>query len=366
MRPKPVRVWKLAQQLGVDVEEILLTVWEYERIDGRVRRIGDRRDLVPARIVPKVRSAIRASQKPRPQNVPGDPEASLRKPPSATTPPIAPCESVAAPTPAFAAIGQRKKLRLLSESEVLAIHDALVHDFAQSGDPIDPPGVRDENLLASAVYRPHTGIGDVYKYPTVEASAAALLCALINDHPFHNGNKRTALVAMLVFLDENDVTLTCGEEELFRLVLEIARHRVVAGIVAPHADQETAAVAYRLEEWCRAIGRRVAPPALTFRDLRAILTGYGCEIQLKSGRADITAPRGDSRWWRTRSSRRVQVHYQNEGADVPTNTVKLIREKLHLDAYHGCADSDFFSKKSIRVDGFVARYQKTLKRLARL
>ncbi len=364
MRPKPVRVWKLAQELGVDVEEILLTVWEYEEVDGRIRRIGDRRDLVPARIVPKVRSAISASQRPRPQNVPGDPEGSLRKPPSTTTSPTAPRESVAAPT--FAAIGRRKKLRLLSESEVLAIHDALVHDFARSGDPIDPPGVRDDNLLASAVYRPHTAIGEVYKYPTVETSAAALVCALINDHPFHNGNKRTALVAMLVFLDENDVTLTCDEEQLFRLVLEIARHRVVVGSLAPHADQETAAVADRLHKWCRAIGRQFAPPTLTFRDLRAILTGYGCEIQLKSGAADITPPRGDSRWWRTRPSRKVQVHYQNEGADVQTNTVKLIREKLHLDADHGCADSDFFSKKSIRVDGFVARYQKTLKRLATL
>ena len=362
MRPKPVRVWKLAQELGVDAEEILLTVWEYEAFDKRIRQIGDRRDLVPARIVPKVRSAIRASQQPRPRNVPGDPEASPRKPPSATMPPSEARESVAAP--AFDAIGQSKKLRLLDEPEVLAIHEVLVDDFARSGDPIDPPGPRDENLLASAVYRPHTGIGDVYKYPTVETSAAALVCALINDHPFHNGNKRTALVAMLVFLDENDVTLTCGEEELFRLVLEIARHRVVAGNPTPHPDQETAAVANRLHKWCRAICRQLAPPTLTFRDLRAILTGYGCEIQLKSGRADITSTRGHSRWWRTRSSRRVQVHYQNEGTDVPTNTVKLIREKLHLDAYHGVADSDFFSKKSLRVDDFVARYQKTLKRLA--
>ena len=364
MRPKPVRVWKLARELGVDVEQILLTVWEYEEVDGRIRRIGDGRDLVPAQIVPKVRSAIRASQQPRPQKVPGDPEASPRKPPPEKQPPTAPSESVAPPT--FAAIGQRKELRLLGESEVLAIHEELVHDFAQSGDPIDPPGVRDKNLLASAVYRPHTGIGDVYKYPTVETSAAALVCALINDHPFHNGNKRTALVAMLVFLDENGVTLTCGEQELFRLVLKIARHRVVAGNSAPHPDQETAAVAHRLHKWCRTISKQLVPPTLTFRELRAILTGYGCEIQLKSGRADITVPRGRSRWWRKRSSRRVQVGYQNEGADVSTNTVKFIRKKLHLDEYHGVADSDFFSKKPLRVDGFVARYQKTLKRLATL
>ena len=43
--------------------------------------------------------------------------------------------------------------------------------------------------------RPQTGLGTIDKYPTIEQKAAALLHSLIKNHAFHNGNKRTALVA---------------------------------------------------------------------------------------------------------------------------------------------------------------------------
>ncbi len=92
---------------------------------------------------------------------------------------------------------------------MLAIHNALVLDFLHQENPIDPPGPRNDDIIASAVFRQHTSIGDVLKYPSVELSAAALLHSLVNNHPFHNGNKRTALVSMLVLLDENELMLTC-------------------------------------------------------------------------------------------------------------------------------------------------------------
>src|SRR5258708_1626270 len=76
-------------------------------------------------------------------------------------------------------------------SLVLVIHNQLVRDFAESGDPIDPPGIRDRGeLLESALSRPQTSIGTTLKYPTIEMAAAALLHALVHNHPFHNGNKR--------------------------------------------------------------------------------------------------------------------------------------------------------------------------------
>ena len=98
-------------------------------------------------------------------------------------------------------------LRTLSAEDVLQIHEILVADFQESGDPISPPGVRSVSLLQSAVGRQTTGIGSVLKYPDPIFNAATLLYGLCNDHPFHNGNKRTALVAALVHLDRNKFTL---------------------------------------------------------------------------------------------------------------------------------------------------------------
>ena len=93
--------------------------------------------------------------------------------------------------------GHERELRWLNEDEVRGIHFELVNDFFSSPDPIEPPGVRSEQLLASAVFRPKTALGQTLKYTTVETCAAALLHSIIQDHPFHNGNKRTALVSTL-------------------------------------------------------------------------------------------------------------------------------------------------------------------------
>ncbi|MCX6659103.1 MAG: Fic family protein, partial [Candidatus Bathyarchaeota archaeon] len=89
-------------------------------------------------------------------------------------------------------VGRVREVRLLSLEEVLKIHFTLVSDFADQEDPIYPPGPRDDDIIASAVFRQHTSIGKHSKYPSIEMSAAALIHSLVLDHPFHNGNKRTA------------------------------------------------------------------------------------------------------------------------------------------------------------------------------
>src|SRR5579863_10343234 len=91
----------------------------------------------------------------------------------------------------------------ITSDEVLFIHNRLVEDFAASNDPISPPGIRSIALLESAVGRQHVAIGDILKYPTIHENAASLLYGLTCDHPFHNGNKRTALVSTLVHFDKN-------------------------------------------------------------------------------------------------------------------------------------------------------------------
>jgi hypothetical protein len=62
--------------------------------------------------------------------------------------------------------GHERELRWLNEDEVLRIHFELVNDFSSSPDPIEPRGVRSEQLLASAVFRPKTALGETLKYPT--------------------------------------------------------------------------------------------------------------------------------------------------------------------------------------------------------
>ncbi len=115
------------------------------------------------------------------------------------------------PPPAFDNIGRKSNRGIvyLKCKEVENIHRLLVKVYQGTDDPIDPPGVRDRNMLESALHRPRTEFDGTVKYPTIETSAAALLYALIHNHPFHNGNKRSSLVAVLAFLDRNSLRPTC-------------------------------------------------------------------------------------------------------------------------------------------------------------
>lgn len=277
-------------------------------------------------------------------------------------------------------IGQPRELRMMEEEEVVRIHFALVEDFKHYSDPIHPEGVRSPSLLSSAVHRPRTSLGDTLKYPTVEMAAAALLHSLVMDHPFHNGNKRTALVAMLVFLDENKFTLTCGrsagesagESALFRLVLLLAQHRLVGADYAQSQDLPDREVLH-VADWIRENSRpmELGDRPIQWRRLKRILRGYECDLQPATvgNRVNITREKKEKGFLgRTRTrTLHTQVYFSSDGQDAEENTVGKIRKDLHLDEERGGMDSRaFYESASYSPDDFIVKYSKLLKRLSRL
>ena len=117
---------------------------------------------------------------------------------------------------------------MLSVEDVVFIHERLCADFEDSPDPIDPPGIRSMSLLESAVCRQESGFDDLLKYHEPVINAATLLYGICNDHPFHNGNKRTSLVATLAHLDRNRLVLhQTKQKELFRLMISVADHSIL-------------------------------------------------------------------------------------------------------------------------------------------
>jgi death-on-curing protein len=98
----------------------------------------------------------------------------------------------------------------LTVVEVLAIHADQIERYGGA------LGVRDLGLLESALFRPQTGY-----YANLLEEAAALWESLSQNHPFIDGNKRTAFAAMYTFLAINGLrlTATCAEAEDFVLHL---------------------------------------------------------------------------------------------------------------------------------------------------
>ncbi|MGK6305907.1 type II toxin-antitoxin system death-on-curing family toxin [Variovorax sp. DT-64] len=83
-----------------------------------------------------------------------------------------------------------------------------------------PPGVRDESLLVSALARPQNRA--MYESPDVAELAASYAFGIARNHPFIDGNKRTAFVAMEVFLDLNGWELSASDEACVLTMLALA------------------------------------------------------------------------------------------------------------------------------------------------
>jgi death-on-curing family protein len=261
--------------------------------------------------------------------------------------------------------GHKRELRLLTQAEVEAIHIELARDFERDADPIDPPGVRSAWLLGSAVFRQHTAMGGQSKYPTIEMAAAALLHAVVHDHPFHNGNKRTGLVAMLVLLDENGFMLICDEDDLFRMVVRLAQHKVVPpGRDLP--DREMSYLAEWICERSRGVDKSARP--VQWRRLRQILRAFDCEVEIANGKVNVERRLLEkARLGRTRARLvRTQVKYTDDGREATVQTIGKIRRDLELDDDHGVDSEQFYNRAGLVASAFIVKYRKTLKRLARL
>ncbi|MEX2206662.1 MAG: type II toxin-antitoxin system death-on-curing family toxin [Myxococcota bacterium] len=97
---------------------------------------------------------------------------------------------------------------------VLAVHDLLIVEHGGL------PGLRDEGLLESALARPL----NLYAYskPDLPALAACYAAAIIANHPFIDGNKRTGFAAAATFLDRNGAELGASEADATRMTVALA------------------------------------------------------------------------------------------------------------------------------------------------
>lgn len=108
------------------------------------------------------------------------------------------------------------KVLFLSLEQILVIHETQIDKYGGSD------GLRDISLLESATYRPQTTFDGQDLYSSVFDKAAALGHSLILNHPFIDGNKRTGMFCVVVFLELNGFPLELTQEEFVELAILIA------------------------------------------------------------------------------------------------------------------------------------------------
>jgi death-on-curing protein len=108
----------------------------------------------------------------------------------------------------------------LSVDDVLELHDLQIERYGGAG------GLRERGLLESAVAQPEATFDQKFVHEDIYMMAAAYLFHIVKNHPFVDGNKRTGLLAMLVFLDLNGISIEHSTEEMFNLTLTVAEGRL--------------------------------------------------------------------------------------------------------------------------------------------
>ena len=107
-------------------------------------------------------------------------------------------------------------------NDVLQFHADLANAY------IMETGIHDINLLQSAVNVPFQTFGGADLYPTVYDKAARLCYGLTKNHPFSDGNKRTAVHTTLIYLGLNDIFLEYSQMDLENVIIAVAAGSMAA------------------------------------------------------------------------------------------------------------------------------------------
>lgn len=105
----------------------------------------------------------------------------------------------------------------LQIADILEIHQILIELFGGMS------GIRDEGLLESALSQPQATFFGELLHPTIHEQAAAYLYHLAKNHPFLDGNKRTAYGAMETFLRLNGYNIDLSNEQAYNMVMQVAQ-----------------------------------------------------------------------------------------------------------------------------------------------
>lgn len=124
-------------------------------------------------------------------------------------------------------------IKFLDKKTILAFHQDQVEVYGGS------PGIRDEGLLESALSQPQASFGGEYIHENIYEMAAAYGFHICQNHPFYDGNKRTALTAMYTFLYVNGYRLQADKKSLFAIIIDLANGKVEKKELAAYLEEHS-------------------------------------------------------------------------------------------------------------------------------
>ena len=114
-------------------------------------------------------------------------------------------------------------MKKVSIRDVEYIAYIAARELMDYGEPLPDFKTRYSGKLEASLEAPFTYLGGKYVYWTLQHRAAIYFYSIIKNHPFENGNKRMAVMVLLVFLYLNKKWITISPDELYVLAKDVAK-----------------------------------------------------------------------------------------------------------------------------------------------
>jgi prophage maintenance system killer protein len=267
--------------------------------------------------------------------------------------------------------------------DVLAAHFLIVDYFAEKRYGIGGIGPRSLDLLHSAVSRQFTAYGGIRKWNGLYENCATLMYGLVMNHPFHDANKRTALLATLLLLNRKRQIVTLQQKKLDGLVVAIAGNGLPGyfGKEARYQEQlqslsetnDADGVVRIIADFLRRNTRHRDNSArtVTYGELNRALRRHGFELRNPSGNYINVVriePAKPARFLGLGAKPEREIYLAQIGFpgwkdQVHRSALKTVRQATGLTPENGC-DTQVFFEDAEPLSSLISEYAEPLKRLA--
>jgi prophage maintenance system killer protein len=268
-------------------------------------------------------------------------------------------------------------------NDALAAHFLIVDYFAEKKYGIGGIGPRSIDLLHSALSRQFTGYGGAQKWKGLYEIASTLLFGLIMNHPFHDANKRTALLVTLSLLHRKKQIIELPQKRLDTLVIAIAEntlenyfekdarhHRRLQSLTG---EKDGDGTVYVVAEFLKRNTRYRDDSArtVTYGELNRALKRRGFELRSPNGNyINVVriqpAKKGGFLGIGAKQEREIflaQIGFPGWKDQVHKSALKTVREATGLTTQNGC-DTKVLFEDAEPLSSLISEYAEPLKRLA--
>lgn len=259
---------------------------------------------------------------------------------------------------------QFKSLDIICYDDVLKAHYLLVDYFHQEGEQL-VYGVKDLNILGSALGRQIVGFGSNNKWQKKEELCATLFYGLIKNYAFHDGNKRTALLILLFQLQKYGKTITIPQKELELLAVRVAASDLKSYTkFSKYVDEDDAEVKF-LADFIRNSTRNIDRTTylVTYQELNTLLRKYDYFLEDASGNyINVMKSIPAKLFTKGKKVKVLQIGFGGWKRQVHPKALKEVLKATKLTAQNGF-DSQVFFKGADPLPALIDIYSGPLRRL---